>query len=119
MALQQLEHIAAGFCDGCHFRNDWQIVYHKWYFVLLVGRQRLSMAQQTETGDIGRTVSIVFMHESSGCTIESSHRVDCAMIGFSNILFWHNQLDTIPTLRLIQPLVTVHGHLSSERLRQH
>lgn len=82
-----------------------------------MGRKRLGMAQQAKTGDVGRTVSIVFVHETSGGTIESCHRVNCAMIRFSNIFFGHNQFNTIPTLWLVQPLMSINGHLSAERFR--
>lgn len=100
MSLKQLEHVAAGFRNCSHFRDDWQVMDHKGDFVLLVRRERLSMAQESEAGDVSRAVRVVFMHETRGGAVQASHRVHRSVICFSDVFFRHDQLELRFNVRL-------------------
>ena len=49
VALEQLEHVAAGLGDGGHLGHDGQVVDDEGDLVLLVARQVLRVAEETET----------------------------------------------------------------------
>ena len=51
--------------------------------------------------------------------IQTGHGEHSPLVGLADIVFTDHQLDAVPTLGLVQPLVGVHRHLSSQRLGQH
>lgn len=65
VALQQLEHVAARLGHCCHFGDHGQVVDNKGHLVLLVPRQILRVAQQTESCHVRRTVGVVLVHQTS------------------------------------------------------
>ena len=50
------------------------------------------------------------------CSIKSGHTEHCSLIRFANIIFTYNQLNAVPFIRLVEPLISIHCHLRSERL---
>ena len=56
------------------------------------------------------------MHKSAGGPVEPGHGVHGPLVGLADILLAHHQLDPVPTLGLVQPLVRVESHLGSQRL---
>jgi len=41
-----------------------------------------------------------------------------SLVSFADILFAYNKFDTVPTFRLIKPLVGINAYLGSKRLGQ-
>uniref|UniRef100_A0AAG5DA75 Uncharacterized protein n=1 Tax=Anopheles atroparvus TaxID=41427 RepID=A0AAG5DA75_ANOAO len=118
VTLQQLEHVTAGLRNSGHFRNHRQVVDDERYLVLLMGRQRLGMAEQPEAGHVGRTVRVVLVHQTGRYSVQPRHRIHCPMVRLAHVLLGHDQLDAVPSLRLVQPLVCIDGDLCSEGLRK-
>ena len=56
------------------------------------------------------------MHKSAGGPVEPGHGVHRSLVGLAYILLAHDELDPVPTLRLVQPLVGVESNLGSQRL---
>jgi len=52
------------------------------------------------------------------CPIKPGHGEHCTLVGFPHIILGDNELDAIPALGLVQPLVSVGSHLGAERFRQ-
>lgn len=92
MTLQQLKHVSTSFRNSCHFGNDRQIVDDERDFVLLMRSECLSVPQQTKTSDICGSVSVVFMHKTRCCSVQTCHRIHRAMICLTHIFFGHDQL---------------------------
>lgn len=93
VALQQLEHVAASLCNGCHFRNHRQVVDHKRNLVFLMRSEGLSVTQQSEASDVCGSVSVVFVHETRGRSVQTSHRIHCTMICLANVFLRDHQLE--------------------------
>ena len=52
-------------------------------------------------------------------SVETGHAEHGALISLPDIVLADDQLDAVPALRLIQPLIRVHGHLCPQRFCQH
>ena len=53
------------------------------------------------------------------CSVKPGHTKHGSLVGLSNIIFSDHQLDPVPSLWLIQPLVGIHCYLSAEWLSHH
>ena len=51
------------------------------------------------------------MHKPAGGSVEPGHGVHGTLVGLPHVLFADNQLDSVPSLWLVQPLVRVQGNL--------
>jgi len=71
MTLKKLKHIPTSFGNSSHLGYHWQVVDHKWYFILLMSGQILGMSKQSKASYISSTMSIVFVHQPSSW--KSSH----------------------------------------------
>merc|ERR1719229_1617050 len=118
MALQKLEHITAGLGYCGHLGDNGQIVNNEGHFVLLVARQRLSVAQKSKACHIGGAMSVVFVHETGSNTVQTCHGIHAALVSLTDILFTDNQFNAVPTLRLVQPLVCIDSDLGTQRFGQ-
>lgn len=139
VALQKLEHVSTGLSDSSHFRDDRQVVNDEGDFVLLMRREGLSVTKQTESSDVSGSMSVVLVHQARCGAVQASHRVHRSVICFADVFFGHDQLkqlslfllscsllitsmshlDTVPTFRLLKPLMSVDCDLRSERLCKH
>ena len=54
---------------------------------------------------------VVFMHHFGCHAVESGHGVHRSLISFPHVIFGHDQLDSVPSVLLIQPGVGVDGDL--------
>jgi len=118
VALEKLEHVAAGLGDGGHLGDDWQIVDDEGDFVLLVARQVLGVTEEAEAGDVGGAVGVVLVHEAGAGAVQSGHGIHAALVGFTHVLLGDDELDAVPALRLVEPLVGVDCDLGTQRLRE-
>lgn len=55
----------------------------------------------------------------STCSVESCHAEHCPLVSFPHVILADHQLDAVPSLRLVQPLVGVDRYLCTQRLRHH
>merc|ERR1719481_1920622 len=76
------------------------------------------MTQESKTSDVGGTVGVVLVHKASPSTVQPSHGVHATLISFAHVFLGDDQLDPVPALGLIQPLVSIDGNLSSQWLGQ-
>ena len=96
VALKESEHVSARFSHCSHLGDYRQIVNDKGDIIFLVLRKVLSVTEDTIPSNIGGTVSVEPVHETSSDTIQSTHRVDGAKVSTANIFICNNQLDFVP-----------------------
>ena len=63
-----MEGVATCLGHGGHLGNDGQVVYYEGYLVLLVLGEVLSVAEETETRHVRRSVGVVLVHQHRGCS---------------------------------------------------
>ncbi len=115
VTLEELEHVAASLGDGGHFGDDRQVVNDEGDLVLLVAGQGLGMAEESEAGHVCSAVGVVFVHQPGAGPVQPGHRVHAPLVGLANVLLADDELDPVPTLRLVKPLVSVDGNLGTQR----
>ena len=56
------------------------------------------------------------MHQPRGCSVQTCHGVHRPLVGLPDILLANHQLDPVPSLGLVKPLVSVESHLGAKWL---
>merc|ERR1711997_417462 len=87
-------------------------------FIFLVASQSLGMSKKTKSGDISCPMCIVLVHQTCSNSVQTSHGIHTSLVSFANVFFTYNKFDSVPTFRLIKPLMGINGYLSSKRLGQ-
>ena len=82
--------------------------------VLLVLGQVLSVAEDAEAGHVGGGVGIVFVHEPGCGSIQARHGVDGTTIALADLLLADDQLDSVPAIAPVKPLVCIASNLGTQ-----
>ncbi len=64
-------------------------------------------------------MGVVLVHKPRPAAVQPGHGIHGPLVGLPDVLIADHQLDAVPALSCIQPLVGVHSHLSSQWLGQH
>ena len=68
------------------------------------------------TGYVGGAVGVVLVHQPGPGAVEPGHGVHGALVGLAHVLLGDDELDPVPPLGLVEPLVGVDGDLGAEGL---
>ena len=73
------------------------------------------MSKKTESGDVSGSMGVVLVHQSCSDTVQPGHGVHGSLIRFAYVFLGNDKFDSVPTLRLVKPLVSVDSDLGAKR----